>query len=705
MTPARLPAPRPGGRRLAGPRRPPTTPRSSAGPARPPGRGVQGPDRPALVRRRRPVLVPQRPARAGPRSSSWSMPRRGREARRSTTPSWPPGCRRRPGNEYRADRLPFDEIEFADDGKAVRFEAAGKAWTCDLDYLRVRRRRPGDGEAAGRRRPGPAADELGRPDAAVPANSSPTRAAGRPTATARSPSPDGKWVAFVKDHNVFLRPTDGGEAVQLSKAGDRGERLRHALLVAGRQGAGRLPDRAGGGQGGPPGRVVAPGRRPGEAHEPALRRCRATSSPPTSRGCSTWRARRRRRSRPTGSTSAGRGCGGRKDGRHFTYEKVDRGHQRFRLVEVDAHTGKTRNLIDEKTDTFIWTAHTENVSVPLVTWLEKTDEIIYASEKDGWRHLYLIDAKTGAVEEPDHARASGSSAASTGSTRRSGRSGSGPAARTRTRTRTSSTTTASTSTAPGLVALTEGNGTHTVQFSPEPQVPRSTPISRVDLPPVHELRRCDDGKLVCKLEEADVAELKASGWEPPEVFVAKGRDGEDRHLGRHRPAAELRPGEEVPGDREHLRRAAGLVRAEGVQRRSAGSRTLTDLGFIVVQIDGMGTANRSKAFHDVCWKNLKDAGFPDRILWHKAVGGEVPVVRHHPRRHLRRLGRRAERDAAAVLFHGDFYKAAVAGVRLPRQPDGQGELERAVDGLPGRPALRRVARTSTTPTGCAASCC
>ena len=44
-----------------------------------------------------------------------------------------------------------------------------------------------------------------------------------------------------------------------------------------------------------------------------------------------------------------------------------------------------------------------------------------------------------------------------------------------------------------------------------------------------------------------------------------------------------------------------------------------ELGFIVVQIDGMGTSNRSKAFHDVAWKNLRDAGFPDRILWHKAV--------------------------------------------------------------------------------------
>ena len=41
-------------------------------------------------------------------------------------------------------------------------------------------------------------------------------------------------------------------------------------------------------------------------------------------------------------------------------------------------------------------------------------------------------------------------------------------------------------------------------------------------------------------------------------------------------------------------------------------------------MDAMGTAFRSKAFHDVCWHNLKDAGFPDRILWHRAVAAKYP---------------------------------------------------------------------------------
>ena len=87
--------------------------------------------------------------------------------------------------------------------------------------------------------------------------------------------------------------------------------------------------------------------------------------------------------------------------------------------------------------------------------------------------------------------------------------------------------------------------------------------------------------------------------------------------------------------------------------------SLTDLGFIVVQIDGMGTANRSKAFHDVCWKNLKDAGFPDRILWHQAVAKKYPYY------DISRVGiygnsAGGQSAAGALLFHPEFYKAAVA---------------------------------------------
>src|SRR5262249_27769042 len=183
------------------------------------------------------------------------------------------------------------------------------------------------------------------------------------------------------------------------------------------------------------------------------------------------------------------------------------GHQRFRVVEVDAHTGKVRNLIDEQSKTFIWTAHVESMGLRLVNWLEKTDEIVYVSERDGWRHLYLIDAKEGKVknqitrgewgvrgiERIDEGarqvwfRASGKNA------------GQDPYLVHHYRADLDGN---------NLVALTEGDGNHTVQFSPGRKYLVDT-YSRVDRAPVHELRRVSDGKLVCALEKADTSELEA----------------------------------------------------------------------------------------------------------------------------------------------------------------------------------------------------
>jgi dipeptidyl aminopeptidase/acylaminoacyl peptidase len=86
---------------------------------------------------------------------------------------------------------------------------------------------------------------------------------------------------------------------------------------------------------------------------------------------------------------------------------------------------------------------------------------------------------------------------------------------------------------------------------------------------------------------------------------------------------------------------------------------LTGRGFVVVQIDGMGTSNRSKKFHDVCWKNLGDAGFPDRILWMKAAAAKYSYL------DLTRVGiyggsAGGQNALDALLTHGDFYQAAAA---------------------------------------------
>ncbi|HXG46350.1 MAG TPA: prolyl oligopeptidase family serine peptidase, partial [Methylomirabilota bacterium] len=340
----------------------------------------------------------------------------------------------------------------------------------------------------------------------------------------------------------------------------------------------------------------------------------------------------------------------------FAYQQVDRGHQRFRVIEIEVASGAVRNLIDEKTETFIWTAHTENVGVRPVNWLTNSDEIIYASESNGWRHLYLIDAVAGRLRNPITSgewvvrgldwidetnrqvwfQASGVFAGQDPYLVHYGRvnlDGS------------------------GLVWLTAGDGQHSVQYSPDRRFLIDT-YSRVDMPPRHELRRVADGALICPLEEADVTALQEEGWTPPEVFVAKGRDGRTDIWGILVRPHDFDPSRQYPVLEDIYAGPQGSFVPKTFSARPR-YESLTKLGFIVAKVDGMGTANRSKAFHDVCWRNLKDAGFPDRILWHQAV------ARKYPYYDITRVGiygtsAGGQNAAGALLFHPEFYKAAVA---------------------------------------------
>jgi dipeptidyl aminopeptidase/acylaminoacyl peptidase len=552
------------------------------------------------------------------------------------------------GADYQAERLPFDSIDFVAGLKAVRFKVDEADWRCDLTtYECVKDDAP------------PALPKVA-PDES-PTAEPPGRRRSRDADEARGAtekSPDGKWVASVKDHNVFIRSRDdAAREIQLSEDGS--EEFAYARLAW-------TPDSK---------RLIAFRVEPGDRKEVHL----IQSSPPEG-GRAQLKSRRyplpgdkfnryelnvfelenRRQHKPAVDPFEHEWLPPRlrwhKDGHHFTYPQTDRGHQRFRVIEVDSHTGKVRNIIDEKSETFIWTAHTENLNLSTVNWLEKSDEIIYASESNGWRHLYLIDGQAGKLRNPitqgewvvrgidriDEEqrevwfRASGMKPDHDPyfvHYYRVGFDGS------------------------GLMALTEANGNHTLQYSPDRRYLIDT-YSRVDLPPINELRRASDGKLVCKLEEADISEVKTNGWEAPEVFVAKGRDDRTDIWGIIARPRDFDPSKKYPVIEQIYAGPQGsfVPKTFSSARRFA---SLTDLGFIVVQIDGMGTANRSKAFHDVCWKNLKDAGFPDRIRWHQAA------ARKYPYYDMSRVGiygtsAGGQNAAGAVLFHPEFYKAAVA---------------------------------------------
>jgi dipeptidyl-peptidase 4 len=209
-----------------------------------------------------------------------------------------------------------------------------------------------------------------------------------------------------------------------------------------------------------------------------------------------------------------------------------------------------------------------------------------------------------------------------------------------------------------LTRLTEGDGQHQWDYSPTQRwiIDR---FSRVDMAPVTVLRDANDGSHVCHLETADWSELVATGWQPPERFVAKGRDGATDIYGVIVRPTHFDPTKKYPV-LEYIYAGPQSAFVPKAFMRGSNMLEMAELGFIVVQIDGMGTAHRSKAFHDVCWQNLGDSGFPDRKLWIQAA------AQSHPEMDLSRgvgiWGGSAGGQSAlrAVLAHGDFYTAAVA---------------------------------------------
>lgn len=343
----------------------------------------------------------------------------------------------------------------------------------------------------------------------------------------------------------------------------------------------------------------------------------------------------------------------RKDGSAVTFEYNQRGHQVYRIIEADAVSGKARAVVSEEPKTF-FTYSSKKYRFDLADG----KDVVWMSERDGWNHLYLIDGATGAVKNQitkgdwvvrgvskvDEEKrqvwfsASGMDA------------GRDPYFVHYFRINLDGT---------GLVRLTQADANHTVNFSSDMQYYVDS-YSRVDLAPVSELRRAADGSLVAEVERGSLTELQKAGWRPPEVFVAPGRDGKTEIFGViYRPTT-FDPKRRYPVIENIYAgpHSSFVPKSFGAYNQMMAQ---AEMGFIVVQIDGMGTSNRSKAFHDVAWMNIKDAGFPDRILWHKAAAAKYPWY------DISRVGiygtsAGGQNSLGALLFHPEFYKAAVSAV-------------------------------------------
>jgi dipeptidyl aminopeptidase/acylaminoacyl peptidase len=208
-----------------------------------------------------------------------------------------------------------------------------------------------------------------------------------------------------------------------------------------------------------------------------------------------------------------------------------------------------------------------------------------------------------------------------------------------------------------LVALNPEPGNHSVSYSPDGKYMVNT-WSQVNIAPVTVLRSVETGKPLMKIQHADTSRLLVLKMSLPMPFRAKGRDGITDIWGVVCRPSDFDPAKKYPvieniyaGPQDAFVPKNYLPYGE--------MQSIAELGFIVVQIDGMGTANRSKAFHDVAWKNIADAGFPDRKAWIRSLAAQYPWV-DTSKVGLYGTSAGGQNAMGGLLFHPDFYKAAVS---------------------------------------------
>ncbi|HLB38074.1 MAG TPA: DPP IV N-terminal domain-containing protein [Gemmatimonadales bacterium] len=539
---------------------------------------------------------------------------------------------------YGAFGLPFTQIEFSTDGRSIAFDARGRRWSCDVQGA----------QCTG----GPGRADEARRNAVV--------------------SPDGRRAAFVRDDNLWVRDLTSGAEKQLTTDGARdfGYATNNAGWVKS-----DMPVVVWS----PDSRKIATfqhdGRAAGEMYlvetrvgHPVLQQWKY----PLPGDSAIFTIHRviidvdagtvvRLRMPPDQHRSSLCDhivCGGRwvdvewsPDATQLFFLSTSRDHKQERLRVADAATGAVRDIMEETVETFFESGN------GAVNWraLPASNEILWFSQRDDWGHLYLYDLTTGQLK---HQITRGAWNVL-------------QVLRIDERTRTIYFTGAGRE--PGdpyfrklysvrmdgsrLTLLTPEDANHDVTWSPSARFFVDS-YSRPDVPPVTVLRDLS-GRTVLTLERADISRLLATGWTPPMPFSVKARDGQTDLYGlMYRPTA-FDSTRKYPIINHHY---------PGPQSGSVGSRSfsaardnraLAELGFVVIQLDGMGTPMRSKSFHAAYYGNMGDNGLPDQIT------GMQQLAERHSWIDIERAGIYGHSgggfsSADAILRYPEFFKVAVS---------------------------------------------
>jgi dipeptidyl aminopeptidase/acylaminoacyl peptidase len=549
------------------------------------------------------------------------------------------------GGRVEAARLPFQTIELAKDGRSITVNVQARRWGCDLQRYTC----------------APA-------DTAQGAGSAPENS---------SVSPDGKWAVYIKDHNLWAKDLTSGGETQLTTDGikdfgyatdnagwthsDRpvvtwsadsrqiatfqhdGRGVRDMHLVSTNVGIPNLESWKYPLPGdsvifrisrviisqGPDGRPrMVRLQMPPDAH-------RSTVSDHIA--CSTicdvqWYP----------------------DGSHLAFVSSSRDHKTAWFRIANAQSGEVRTLFEERMPTQVGDA---SLNENLWRVLPASNELIWWSQRDNWIHLYLYDLATGRLKNRitsgdgnvnDIVRIDEKARTIyfMGSGKEQGRDPYfshlyriGFDGR-------------------GQRLLTQEDANHVVSASPDGKFFLDS-YSTPDTPPVIVLRD-KDGRVIQTLERADISRLLATGWKPPTPIRMKGRDGQTDIYGLMYTPSTLDSTKQYPiVNHIYPGPQSGSVGTRSFSPARGDNHALAELGFIVVEIDGMGTPGRSKSFHDTYYGDMGDNTLPDQVAGMKELARQYSFI------DIDKVGIWGHSGggfatAGAMFRHPDFFDVGIA---------------------------------------------
>jgi dipeptidyl-peptidase-4 len=542
------------------------------------------------------------------------------------------------GATYEPYRLPFTTFTFEDNDRSVVFNAGNSRWKCDVQGARCSRAE--------------------RPE--QPSNS--------------VLSPDGKRAAFIRDFNLWVRDIATGRDTQLTKDGVKD--------------FGYATDNAGWIRSDRPVLLWSPDSKKIATFQHDSRDAREMYLVHTAVGHPTldqWKyplvgdskifeiqrviidvdaARVTRLQIPPDAHRSSLcddvQCDGpfadvewSGDSTQLAFISSSRDHKRATLRAADATTGRVRDVIEEKVDTYFEGGNDR----PNWRFLPASKEVLWFSERDNWGHLYLYDLETGKLK--NRITTGEGNVAETlrvdeknrvvyflGVGKEKGRD-------------------------PyfihlyrvgldgkNLTLLTPEDSTHQISFSPSGRFFVDS-YSKPDVPPVAVLRD-NSGKLISTLEKADISRLSAAGWKPLTPITVKARDGVSDLYGLMYKPSNFDASRKYPiVNHIYPGPQTGSVGSRNFSTARGDSQALAELGFVVVEIDGMGTPFRSKKFHDAYFGNMGDNTLADQVVGMKELAKRYSWI-DIDRAGIWGHSGGGYATAAAMFRYPDFFKVGIA---------------------------------------------